>query len=90
LLPSYSRAFQKQPQDAYERLLLDCMRGDATLFARRDAVELAWKLVDPILQTWQSEAPEVGPCDHRCDASEPCARRHVDDRSGGCRAALNG
>jgi glucose-6-phosphate 1-dehydrogenase len=53
----YGSAFHKAPQDAYERLLLDCMRGDATLFARRDGVELAWKFVDPILQSWD-ERPE--------------------------------
>ena len=35
--------------DAYERLLTDAMRGDATLFVREDAVEAAWKIVDPIL-----------------------------------------
>jgi len=47
---NYSGAFQKQPQEAYERLLLDCMRGNATLFARRDEVEQAWKLVTPVLE----------------------------------------
>ena len=35
--------------DAYERLLTDAMRGDATLFVREDAVEAAWAIVDPIL-----------------------------------------
>ncbi len=56
---SYARAFDREVQDAYERLLLDCMRGDATLFARRDAVELAWKVVDPILKTWDDVSPEM-------------------------------
>ena len=46
----YARAFSKQPPDAYERLLVDAMRGDATLFARRDAVEYAWAFVTPILE----------------------------------------
>jgi glucose-6-phosphate 1-dehydrogenase len=40
--------------EAYERLLLDCMLGDATLYARGDAVEACWKFVDPILKTWES------------------------------------
>jgi glucose-6-phosphate 1-dehydrogenase len=40
--------------DAYERLLLDVMMGDASLFARADEVELAWGIVDPILQAWES------------------------------------
>jgi len=38
--------------EAYQRLLLDCMQGDSTLYARGDAVEAAWKFVDPILETW--------------------------------------
>ena len=38
---------------AYQRLLLDCMQGDSTLYARGDAVEAAWKFVDPILETWK-------------------------------------
>ena len=35
--------------EAYERLIGDAMRGDATLFARQDAVEAAWRIVDPVL-----------------------------------------
>ena len=37
---------------AYERLLLDAMQGDATLYARADEVEAAWEFVDPILEYW--------------------------------------
>jgi glucose-6-phosphate 1-dehydrogenase len=39
--------------EAYERLLLDAINGDASLFSRADAIELAWKLVDPILESWE-------------------------------------
>jgi glucose-6-phosphate 1-dehydrogenase len=47
---------------AYERLLLDCMQGDATLYARGDAVEEAWKFVQPILNNWETnkEIPIYG------------------------------
>jgi glucose-6-phosphate 1-dehydrogenase len=45
--------------EAYERLLLDAMQGDASLFARADEIELAWGLVDPILEGW--ERPEAPP-----------------------------
>ena len=38
---------------AYERLLLDCMLGDSTLYARGDAVESAWTFVDPVLKYWK-------------------------------------
>ncbi len=53
---SYARAFAKQPPEAYERLFLDCMRGDATLFARRDAVEEQWEICEPILEAWEKNS----------------------------------
>jgi glucose-6-phosphate 1-dehydrogenase len=40
--------------DAYERLLLDAIHGDASLFTRADSIELAWALIDPIQQAWDS------------------------------------
>ncbi len=43
---------------AYERLLLDCMQGDATLYSRGDAVEEAWEFVQPILNAWETN-PEI-------------------------------
>ncbi len=46
---NYESAFQKPIAEAYERLLLDGMRGDATLFARRDGVEASWQFIQPIL-----------------------------------------
>jgi len=50
---SYADAFRRAPGEAYEKLLLDAMRGDATLFARRDGDEQAWSLVDPLLEAWE-------------------------------------
>jgi glucose-6-phosphate 1-dehydrogenase len=41
--------------EAYERLLLDILKGDASLFTRSDSIELGWHLVDPILEGWESE-----------------------------------
>ena len=46
--------------DAYERLLLDALHGDASLFARSDSIETAWRLIDPILQGWQT-SPDAPP-----------------------------
>ena len=45
--------------DAYERLILDVVRGNQTLFMRRDEVEAAWSWVDPIIEAWtaSSEPP---------------------------------
>jgi len=42
--------------EAYERLILDCILGDATHYARADAVEACWKFVDPILKAWESNS----------------------------------
>jgi glucose-6-phosphate 1-dehydrogenase len=50
---NYSSSFGESTPEAYERLLLDVMAGDATLFMRRDAVEAAWEFVMPILDFWQ-------------------------------------
>ncbi|WP_296705896.1 glucose-6-phosphate dehydrogenase [Algoriphagus sp.] len=51
----YSDLDSAQVMDAYERLLLDAMQGDTTLYARADEVEAAWKFVDPILKYWENE-----------------------------------
>jgi len=53
----YGSSFGKASPEAYERLLLDAMSGDATLFARRDEVEEAWAFIDAIEQTWSGENP---------------------------------
>ena len=48
----YGASFMVDAPDAYETLILDALRGDATLFTRRDEVEQQWQLVDPILEGW--------------------------------------
>jgi len=50
----YAEAFQIEPPEAYETLLLDVMLGDATLFMRADQVECAWSVVQPVLNIWES------------------------------------
>jgi glucose-6-phosphate 1-dehydrogenase len=52
----YGTSFGKPSPEAYERLLLDAMSGDATLFARRDEVEEAWAFIDPIEECWKQQA----------------------------------
>jgi glucose-6-phosphate 1-dehydrogenase len=49
----YGASFVSQSPEAYERLLLDAMRGDATLFTRADEVEEQWRICDPIVRAWQ-------------------------------------
>lgn len=57
----YGTAFATAPAEAYQRLLLDVMLGDGTLFARRDEVEAAWTLVEPLLDSWESSKPDEFP-----------------------------
>jgi glucose-6-phosphate 1-dehydrogenase len=55
-------AFGVESPEAYQRLLLDAMLGDATLFARRDETEASWAVMSPILQAWEADgAPEPYP-----------------------------
>jgi glucose-6-phosphate 1-dehydrogenase len=49
---TYAEAFGNEAHPAYETLLLDCMIGDPTLFTRSDEVEMAWAIIDPVLQYW--------------------------------------
>jgi len=53
---SYGSSFGMASADAYNRLLLDCMLGDQTLFTRSDEVEEAWRVVTPLLEAWESPA----------------------------------
>jgi len=54
---SYAEAFGKSSANGYERLLLDAMLGDGTLFAHRDGVEATWALMTPILEAWAKSKP---------------------------------
>ncbi|HMO65025.1 MAG TPA: glucose-6-phosphate dehydrogenase, partial [Verrucomicrobiota bacterium] len=53
---SYDAEFGAYTPEAYERLLLEAIAGDATLFARRDEVETAWGLIDAIRAGWRQKA----------------------------------
>ena len=55
----FANTFGMRNPDAYERLLMDVVRGNQTLFMRRDEVEAAWRWIDPILDGWSgAEAPK--------------------------------
>ncbi len=51
----YGTSFMSQSPEAYERLILDAMRGDATLFTRDDEIEAQWGIIDPILTAWHED-----------------------------------
>ena len=55
----YGAAFMSQSPEAYERLILDAMRGDATLFTRNDEVDAQWSIIDPILKAWRAGEPPM-------------------------------
>ena len=52
---NYKNVFLVDMPEAYQRLLLDCMLGDQTLFARYDGVETSWRLLTPVLHAWQND-----------------------------------
>jgi glucose-6-phosphate 1-dehydrogenase len=54
----YGTSFLSQSPEAYERLIMDAMRGDATLFTRDDEVEAQWRICDPIVRTWGESEDE--------------------------------
>ena len=58
---SYADAFGKSSANGYERLLLDAMLGDGTLFAERAGVEATWALMTPILEAWKADQPKDFP-----------------------------
>lgn len=56
---SYGAAFMEHSPDAYERLILDALTGDPTLFIRADEVDQAWRIVDPVLEAFASGLPAL-------------------------------
>ncbi len=56
---SYQDLFGIEAPEAYERLLLDCMLSDQTLFTRQDAIEAAWRLLTPIMESWENDGSDL-------------------------------
>jgi glucose-6-phosphate 1-dehydrogenase len=74
----YGSTFGGRSPEAYERLLLDVLVGDPTLFMRRDEVEASWRWIMPILQRW-SERPAPLPTYAAGDWGPPEADRLIED-----------
>jgi glucose-6-phosphate 1-dehydrogenase len=55
----YGEAFTEASPEAYERLILDVLLGDATLFPRNDEVEASWRVIDPMEQFWVGQEPHL-------------------------------
>ncbi|MCQ9206523.1 MAG: glucose-6-phosphate dehydrogenase [Omnitrophica bacterium] len=58
---NYEKNFKIRQHPPYERLLVDCIKGDLTLFARQDGVEAMWEVVDPIVKSWENNSPQDFP-----------------------------
>jgi glucose-6-phosphate 1-dehydrogenase len=72
---NYAQAFGTSTANGYERLLLDAMLGDQTLFAHRDGVETTWSLYTPILEAWAGKNAEVFPNYFAGSWGPDCAER---------------
>ena len=78
----YAEAFGvKEPPRAYAWLLRDAMQGDQTLFARADWIDLAWQIVDPIVERWASDPPDDFP-NYTAGSSGPTAADRLIQRDG--------
>ena len=76
----YHEAFDTRPPDAYETLILDAMRGDATLFMRADEVEAQWQIVDPLLRHWENGDQE--PAFYKAGSMGPSEADELLERDG--------
>jgi glucose-6-phosphate 1-dehydrogenase len=86
----YSKAFGTSSANGYERLLLDAMLGDQTLFAHRDGVEVTWALYTPILEAWANKTPEVFPNYFAGSWGPDCAERLLERTGHSWRNNLGG
>ncbi|HEX2271295.1 MAG TPA: hypothetical protein VHH35_17240, partial [Pyrinomonadaceae bacterium] len=77
----YARAFGVESPAAYEMLLLDVMRGDATLFIRADEAEAQWRLITPIEEAWAEQSPPEFP-NYAAGADGPSAADELLARNG--------
>ncbi|MBN9064461.1 MAG: glucose-6-phosphate dehydrogenase [Rhizobiales bacterium 65-9] len=77
---TFAEAFNTRQPDAYERLLMDVVRGNQTLFMRRDEVEAAWSWIDPILDAWR--ASDEAPKPYASGTSGPSAAIALIERDG--------
>ena len=75
----YGTSFMSQSPEAYERLILDAMRGDATLFTRNDEVEAQWRICDPIVQKWEGTPGPLATYEAGTQGPEEADRILVDD-----------
>jgi len=79
---SYGSSFGVTGGEAYDRLLLDCMMGDQTLFTRSDEVEAAWRVVTPALNVWESPTDPATIPQYEAGTWEPSEAELLINRDG--------
>lgn len=79
---SYGSSFGMATSDAYNRLLVDCMMGDQTLFTRADEVEEAWRVVTPALATWEAPTDPSTIPQYEAGTWEPAEAEQLINRDG--------
>ncbi|NJK99858.1 MAG: glucose-6-phosphate dehydrogenase [Spirulinaceae cyanobacterium SM2_1_0] len=79
---SYGSSFGMASADAYNRLLLDCMLGDQTLFTRADEVEEAWRVVTPALSAWDSPSDPASVPQYEAGTWQPTEAEFMLNRDG--------
>jgi glucose-6-phosphate 1-dehydrogenase len=79
---SYGSSFGMATTDAYNRLLLDCMLGDQTLFTRADEVEEAWRVVTPALAAWDAPSDPASVPQYEAGTWEPSEAENLINRDG--------
>ncbi len=77
---TYAQAFVHEPPEAYERLILDALTGDRTLFARGDGDEASWEFITPILRHWESR--DDGPLEYPAGSWGPAEADRLIQRTG--------
>jgi glucose-6-phosphate 1-dehydrogenase len=78
---SYGETFKSPVHPPYERLLMDCMKGDLSLFVRQDSVEAMWEVVDPIIKRWENVGPRGFP-NYTAGSWGPKEAEHLIKRDG--------
>ncbi len=80
----YRTSFDDQPPEAYERLILDAILGDSTLFIRRDEVEAAWSYVDSLMTVWNSDRDKKALPEYESGTCGPAEADELLKRGGCC------
>jgi glucose-6-phosphate 1-dehydrogenase len=78
----YSSSFKEALPDAYERLILDALQKDASLFIRSDGIVASWRLIDPVIQGWTTKQDVIPLSTYKRDTNGPIEAENLIHRDG--------